>query len=97
MALATLWTVSVGCQAEAALPVPDLEALPAAHVARRRATTRQHGRALSCFRRGRLLIIAALCGGQVVPQGRLWPEPWPKSLDTQPIYLSIPEPLAIAA
>jgi hypothetical protein len=97
MALATLWTVSVGCPAEASLPMPDLDTLPATHVARRRTPRRQRGRALSCFRQGRLLIVAALCGGQVVPQGRLVPEPWPESLDTQPISLSIPEPLAKAA
>ncbi len=82
MAVATLWTVSVGCQAEAGLPVPLLTDLPAPHVARRRARHQRPSRALSCFRRGRLVIVAALCAGQPVPLGRLLPEPWPKSLDT---------------
>ncbi len=81
IAVATLWTVSVGCAAEVALPVPVLAALPAQHIARRRATGRQAAREVSCFRRGRLVLIAALCGGQELPRGQLIPEPWPKSLD----------------
>ncbi len=82
IAVATLWTVSVGCQAEAQLPAAVLADLPAGHVARRRATGRPAGRELSCFRRGRLVLVAALCSGQELPLGRLVPEPWPKSLDT---------------
>ena len=81
IAVATLWTVSVGCAAEVALPVPVLAALPAQHIARRRAMGRQAAREVSCFRRGRLVLIAALCGGQELPLGQLIPEPWPKSLD----------------
>ncbi len=82
IAVATLWTVSVGCQAETQLPAAVLPELPAGHVARRRATGRPAGREVSCFRRGRLVLIAALCSGQELPLGRLVPEPWPKSLDT---------------
>jgi hypothetical protein len=83
MALATLWVVSLGCQAEMALPVPALEELPEIHIARRRARTeRVRPRVLSCFRRGRLLLVAALLNGQELPLGQLVPEAWPKSLDT---------------
>ena len=82
IAVATLWTVSVGCEAEVALPVPVLEALPQTHGARRGRRGRAVPRALSCFRRGRLVLIAALCRGQELPLGRLIPEPWPQSLDT---------------
>ena len=82
IAVATLWVVSVGCQAEAQLPAAALADLPAGHVARRRATGRPAGRELSCFRRGRLVLLAALCSGQALPLGRLIPEPWPQSLDT---------------
>jgi len=39
-------------------------------------------RALSCFRRGRVVILATLCLGQRLPAAHLVPEPWPKSLDT---------------
>jgi Transposase DDE domain len=82
IAVATLWTVSVGCAAEGALPVPVLADLPAQHVARRHASGRPRRREVSCFRRGRLVLIAALCGGHELPLGRLIPEPWPKSLDS---------------
>jgi Transposase DDE domain len=83
MAVATLWVVSVGCQAEATQPVRLLAALPETHIARRNARKGQtQGRALSCFRRGRLLLVAALLNGQELPLGQLVPEPWPKSLDT---------------
>jgi hypothetical protein len=83
MAVATLWVVSVGCQAEATQPVSMLDDLPLSHIARRRAgTERAPGRVLSCFRRGRLLLLAALINRQALPVGRLVPEPWPKSLDT---------------
>ena len=82
LAVATLWTVSVGCQAEERLPAAVLEALPARHVARQRSSGRAVAREVSCFRRRRLVLIAALCSGQEVPLGHLRPEPWPKSLDT---------------
>jgi hypothetical protein len=82
IAVATLWTVSVGCAAEASLPAPVLADLPAQHVARQRPRVRAAARELSCFRRGRLVLIAALCGGQELPLAQLIPEPWPKSLDT---------------
>jgi hypothetical protein len=82
IAVATLWTVSVGCAAEVALPVPVLADLPAQHVARRHASGGSRRREVSCFRRGRLVLIAALCGGQELPLGQLIPEPWPESLDT---------------
>ena len=83
MAVATLWVVSVGCQAEVTQPLAVLDDLPMQHIARRRAGTgRVPGRALSCFRRGRLLLVAALINGQSLPVGQVVPEPWPKSLDT---------------
>ncbi len=82
IAVATLWTVSVGCAAEVALPVPVLAEGPVPPMARRHAAVRARPRELSCFRRGRLVLIAALCGGHELPLGQLIPEPWPKSLDS---------------
>lgn len=83
MAVATLWVVSVGCQAEETQPVPLLNDLPLSHIARQRARTgRAQARVLSCFRRGRLLLVAALMNGQSLPVGQIVPEPWPKSVDT---------------
>lgn len=98
MAVATLWVVSVGCQAEVTMPVPVVEELPPQHIARRRAGTgRVTGRMLSCFRRGRLLLVAALVNGQVLPLGQLVPEPWPKSLDTHIVRPRTYRPLQKAA
>src|ERR671932_2619048 len=77
IAVATLWVVSVGGEADATLPVSSLEDLPELHVARRRATGRTRPRLLSCFRRGVLTILAALLQGQPLPLGRFLPEPWP--------------------
>jgi hypothetical protein len=97
MALATLWVVSVGCQAEVARPAAALEALSEQHIARGRASGHRAPRALSCFRRGRLLIVAALVNQQMVPLGQLVPEPWPKSLDTYVERLPEYRPLQKAA
>ncbi len=82
LAVATLWTVSVGCQAEGEQPRPQLARLPAQHIARKRATGQRPARALSCFRRGRLVILAALCLGQSLPVGYILPEPWPSRPET---------------
>ena len=83
LALATFWTVSVGCQAEVTQPRPNVPRLPESHIARRRASRQVPPRSLSCFRRGRLVIVAALCTGQVLPMGSILSEPWPQSCPTQ--------------
>jgi hypothetical protein len=82
MALATLWVVSTGSAAEAALPAPARDLLPETHIARRTASGRQPPRALSCFQRGRLLLITSLVSGQELPLMQLHPASWPKSLNT---------------
>ena len=82
VAVATLWTVSVGCQAEVEQPQPQVRQLPERHIARKRATGQRPPRALSCFRRGRLVILAALCLGQPLPMGAILPELWPSSHET---------------
>lgn len=76
MAVATLWVVSVGGEADASLPPSSLQALPELHIARRQATARARPRLLSCFRRGVLRILAALLLGESLPIGRFLPEPW---------------------
>ena len=77
IAVATLWVVSVGGEADARLPVSSLEALPELHVARRRGTQRARVRLVSCFRRGVLTILTALLLGEALPLGGFVPEPWP--------------------
>lgn len=77
MAVATLWAVSVGGEADANQPVSGFDLLPEAHVARRHPTRRSRPRLLSCFRRGVGVILAALIAGRPLPLGRFLPEPWP--------------------
>src|SRR5919204_585473 len=79
IAVATLWVVSVGGEADATLPASSLEELPAPHVARQRERPqrRSRPRLLSCFRRGVLGILVALITGQDLPLGRFRPEPLP--------------------
>ena len=77
IAVATLWAVSVGGQADATLPVSSLQALPELHVARRKATGRTRPRMISCFARGLLLIVGTLIRGDGLLLGRFVPEPWP--------------------
>ena len=79
IAVATLWVVSVGGQADASLPCSSLEALPELHVARR-ATKRSRPRLHSCFAQGLRLIVVALLQGEPLPLGRFIPEPWPTTL-----------------
>ena len=84
MAVAQIWTVSLGCQAEEKQRQdPCGESLPAQHIACRR-RTRPAGlpapRRLSCVMRGRLGLVAALFNAQVLPCGRLLPEAWPQTI-----------------
>jgi len=72
----------VGCQAEVEPPKPRLTQLPEQHIARKRATGQRPARSLSCFRRGRLVILATLCLGQSLPVGSLLPDLWPSSPET---------------
>jgi hypothetical protein len=77
IAVATVWVVSVGGQADATLPVSSLDALPELHVARRKATGRSRPRMISCFARGLILIVGTLIRGEGLLLGSFVPEPWP--------------------
>ena len=76
IAVATLWVVSVGGDAEENLPASSFDQLPATHIARR-TTKRSRPRLVSCFRRGIVTILTALIGGLPLPLGRFHPQPWP--------------------
>jgi hypothetical protein len=80
IAVATLWVVSVGGEADATAPEPTLSSLPTLHIARRRSTQRSRPRLQSCFAQGLRRIFVALLNGEPLPLGRLVPEPWPSSL-----------------
>lgn len=88
MALAQLWCISLGCQAEAReaeyvrLQEPGA-LLPATHIARRK-RTRPAGqlptRRLSCVRRGHLLLLAMQFQGQPFVVGILRLDTWPEGM-----------------
>jgi hypothetical protein len=77
VAVATLWLLSVGDEAEETIPastVPDVTSLVPTPPRTRRATRL---RLVSVFRRGWNLILVALLGQAPLPLGRFVPEPWP--------------------
>jgi hypothetical protein len=81
MAVALVWTVAVGSQADSQRPMPCPEHLPPTHVARKRTKCSQEppaARRLSCPVRGRLGLLAALLNAQEIPLLRLVAEPWPE-------------------
>jgi len=77
IAVATLWILSVGGEADANLPASSLEALPEHHIARCRSPKKSSVRLLSCFQRGWMIILTALIAQRPFPLGRFVPEPWP--------------------
>jgi len=77
LAVATLWVLSIGGQADANLPASSLDALPETHIARRHPPRKSFSRLLSCFHRGRIVILTALIAQRHLPLGRFIPEPWP--------------------
>jgi hypothetical protein len=77
VAVATLWLLSVGGEAEETIPastVPDITVLVPRAPRTRRATRL---RLVSVFRRGWNLILVALLNQAPLPMGRFVPEPWP--------------------
>jgi hypothetical protein len=77
VAVATLWLLSVGGEADEAIPastVPEVTALIPMALRLRRATCL---RLVSVFRRGWTLILVALLEQAPLPMGRFIPEPWP--------------------
>ncbi len=86
MAVATLWTVSVGGAVEASEDgaALTLDALTPALCAPLPVTPtrRSRPRLLSCFRRGVIHICATLLAGRPLPRGHFVPLPWPATFPT---------------
>src|SRR5947207_15769880 len=88
MALAQLWCVSLGCQAEAKLEAKFLQnepgaSLPERHIAhrrRKRAAGQLPARRLSCVVRGRLVLLAMQYQSEAFPVGILRAGPWPQTI-----------------
>jgi hypothetical protein len=76
IAVATVWVVSVGGEADASLPARMLEALPARHIAWRTRQSLTRPRLLRCFARRLLTIIGTLIREGCVVLGRFVPESW---------------------
>lgn len=74
LAVATLWLVSVGGEAEAEIELSTVPELWA--VKRRQSGTRW--RTTGLFQRGVVLILLALINQEAVPLGYFYPEPWPQ-------------------
>ena len=77
VAVATLWLLSVGGEADETIPtstVLDVTAMVSQPARTRRATRL---RLVSVFRRGWTLILVALLDQAPLPMGRFIPEPWP--------------------
>jgi hypothetical protein len=78
VAVATLWVLSVGGEADETSPartVPDLTALVPTPRRMRRAT---RVRLVSVFRQGWITILVALLNQRHLPRTRFVPEPWPQ-------------------
>jgi hypothetical protein len=88
MALAQLWCVSLGCQAEAEQEAKEQEnepgsGLPETHIARRRRKRlagQRPARRLSCVVRGRIILHALQYQGQPFPVGILRSQLWPETM-----------------
>ena len=83
VAVATLWLLSVGGEADETVPAATLLALPANGLGpcRQRRATRL--RLVSAFRQGWLAILVALLNHWRLPTGRFVPEPWPSAEDRE--------------
>lgn len=77
LAVASLWVVSLGGQADVLLPAYDLSHLPPTHIARRTKSSRTSPRKISCFARGLIRLFTALIQQKPLSLGTLLPEPWP--------------------
>jgi hypothetical protein len=90
MALAQLWCVSLGCQAEAEFEAVCLHhepgtSLPERHIARQRRTRavgQRPARRLSFVVRGRLILLAMHYQSEPFVVGILRAEPWPQTITT---------------
>lgn len=77
VAVATLWLVRVGGEAEAAIADSTLADLTPALSGMRRQRRATQARLVGVFRRGWVLVLVALLTHAPLPLGVLVPEPWP--------------------
>lgn len=83
VAVATLWLLSVGGEADAAIPAATLLPLPTDVLPPSRPRRATQLRLVSTFRQGWTRILVALLNQRVVPTGRFVPELWPRGATAQ--------------
>jgi len=77
VAVATLWLLSVGGEADATIPASTLLDVTGWCPERPRTRRATRLRLVSVFRQGWVRLLVALLRQEPLPQGRLVPEPWP--------------------
>lgn len=96
VAVATLWLLSVGGEAEDAVPVGTLPTLPADLLPSHRQRRATRLRLVSVFRQGWMSILVALLHHRPLPTGRFVPEPWP-TVEMRETKLKVIHQLSLAA
>ena len=77
VAVATLWLLSVGGEADETIPASTLLAVTGWGPERPRTRRATRLRLVSVFRQGWVRLLVALLRQEPWPGGRLVPEPWP--------------------
>ena len=90
VAVATLWLLSVGGEADPQIPESTLPDMGDILLRRRRQRKATHLRLVSVFRRGWVRILVALFNGQLLPPGSFAPDPWPMSTHDTAIRGAMP-------
>jgi hypothetical protein len=83
VAVATLGLLSVGGEAEQAIPPRTLLDVTGLLAQRRRQRRATRLRLVSVFRRGWITILVALLNHRRLPTGRFVPESWPRAEDRE--------------
>jgi Transposase DDE domain len=90
VAVATLWLVRIGGEAEDAIPDSTLLSLVDIDLTPRRQRRATRLRLVSLFRRGWAALLGALLDGAPLPPGRFRPHPWPAlpahAAPAQPVF-----------
>jgi hypothetical protein len=96
VAVATLWLLSVGGEAETTIPVGTRLPLPGRLFSPWRSRQATQLRLISVFRQGWIAILVALLNHRHLPTGRFFPEPWPCT-DAPETKLAVLQKLPLAA
>jgi Transposase DDE domain len=89
VAVATLWLVRVGSEAEDTIPESTLLSLAEVDLCTRRQRRATRLRLVSVVRRGWVALLVALLDGAPLPPGRFQPDPWP----ALPAQIALAQPI----